>query len=187
MNVLYRNISKYSRNKLLLTWDLKQIKHFGYSLNMNHVFRANRSSVIWAHRSFYVSERAIRLGIKRWKICAKKLSKTNEQNFCLTNRSLFLSDSLESRANYWRCSFLKKLRAIRARSLLCKERQERKGERANSQPWSLSLRLVGFSTLLSNFFDKFWKHATLLIILWFRSNFRTEFVRCPSFLREKQN
>ena len=105
---LYRNISKYSRNKLLLTWDLKQIKHFGYSLYMNHVFRANRSSVIWAHRSFYVSERA-----------------------------------------------------------------------------SLSLRLVGFSTLLSNFFDKFWKHATLLIILWFRSNFRTEFVRCISFLREK--
>ena len=86
---LYRNISKYSRNKLLLTWDLKQIKHFGYSLYMNHVFRANRSSVIWAHRSFYVSERAIRLGIKRWKNCLKKLSITNEKKKILTNRSFF--------------------------------------------------------------------------------------------------
>ena len=89
MNVLYRNISKYSRNKLLLTWDLKKIKHFGYSLYMNTVFRANRSSVIWAHRSFYVSERAIRLGIKRWKNCLKKLSITNEKKKILTNRSFF--------------------------------------------------------------------------------------------------
>ena len=50
---------------------------------------------------------------------------------------------------------------------------------------SLSLRLVGFSTLFSNFFDNVWMPATLLIILWFRSNFRSDFVRWLSFLGEK--
>ena len=41
-----------------------------------------------------------------------------------------------------------------------------------------------FDTFL-NFFDKVWRHATLSIILWFRSNFRSAGVRCLSFLGEK--
>ena len=42
-----------------------------------------------------------------------------------------------------------------------------------------------FRPFFSNLFDKVWKHATLLIILWFRSNFCSQFVRYLSFLGEK--
>ena len=50
-----------------------------------------------------------------WKICF----------FSLTNCSFFESDSLESRATHWGCSFLKKSRGIRSWLLFCKARWER--------------------------------------------------------------
>ena len=67
------------------------------------------------------------------------------------NRSIFASDSLESRANHSHRSFLKSIRSDLLTSLFCKERCERiahgcslkcailseraKSERVNSQPW----------------------------------------------------
>ena len=110
-----------------------------------------RSLVFRANRSFFCerkSERATErkatgaihsFGIKRGENCPKHTKNwMHMKNIC----SFSECDLLKSRVNHWRGSFLKKLWAIRSRTLFCKERWERKNEeqkidRGNSQPWQI--------------------------------------------------
>ena len=65
-----------------------------------------------------------RLGIKKGKTNEKFVKNIWKYNFIQANCLFFESDSLESRANHWHCSFLKKSRVICSLLLFCKEQGE---------------------------------------------------------------